>query len=332
MQVIFSLGLDGGRIEAAYDRSKLALGALVHVSSDPEGHPVFSPTPSTGSTPYAVVWIATSEWWVLLANSPSFSEHDANQIVAATKGMLSKEYVDKAISKCRGDISLKKLYITEEEKGARSYQLLAVAQRLELVDLLISAKDEQRLHYEAKLHYGGLIIYLLLTCFDLLGQPAKWMDFGSWLSTKEPDSNTLTATDAITCAKQLHRQWLDKYSVRNSFYRFINEVISNEDRTHLLESLIIKDYKLPPEPMERIQVSDDQKIKYLFDTRNRYTHRALFVPGNIADVPPISSEVGREQARTKRFFRNVSTIGWPDILIETVRKGLVRKIQLISEE
>ena len=57
----FDDALGSGRHEAEYARSQLRLGALVHVE-DRQGEPKFFSKPTTSSEPYAVSWIAPSEW------------------------------------------------------------------------------------------------------------------------------------------------------------------------------------------------------------------------------------------------------------------------------
>jgi len=37
-------------------------------------------------------------------------------------------------------------------------------------------------------HFDGLRIYLLLTCFDILGQPDEYRDFKSWLNSSNTKS------------------------------------------------------------------------------------------------------------------------------------------------
>ena len=80
--------------------------------------------------------------------------------------------------------------------------------------------------------FDSLRIYLLLTCFDLLGQPDEFRDYQSWLSSSSTleerriaESKLTNPNDPISVAVELHRAYLDIYGTKNSFYRFVQRVL-----------------------------------------------------------------------------------------------------------
>ena len=66
----------------------------------------------------------------------------------------------------------------QDRREETSYGVLqAVVDRLDLCNRLRSEAEAMSLQG----HQKTLVFYLYLTCFDLLGQPALWMTFESWL-------------------------------------------------------------------------------------------------------------------------------------------------------
>jgi hypothetical protein len=124
--------------------------------------------------------------------------------------------------------------------------------------------------------HDAIVTYLLLTCFDLLGQPAKWMTFDNWLRASDTAvaRNAVTAAlptkdDPITAAELLFREYQSTYGVRNSFFRFINAEITESARRGLLDSITIH-------TSSGIALQDDQlSRRFLYDFRNRFTHSGI---------------------------------------------------------
>ncbi len=131
-------------------------------------------------------------------------------------------------------------------------------------------------------HFDSLRNYLLLTCFDLLGQPHEFVDLGSWLvaKDKEPErKEAIAALDpeysAIQVARDIFESHSKRYGAKKSFYRFMNEVLSKDLLEQLLFSIKIR--RIDSEKNIELEVIDsrEQKMKFLFETRNRYTHKAI---------------------------------------------------------
>src|SRR5262249_25664909 len=130
-------------------------------------------------------------------------------------------------------------------------------------------------------HYEPLVVYLALTCFDRLGQPATWRDFPSWLSGTEPSVSemNLASADPIESARELYKQWSARYGVRNAFYRFLDEILAPPKLRDLLASFEISILKNPPHMGTRRLADETEKKAWLYRIRNRYTHGALYMGG-----------------------------------------------------
>ncbi len=329
MTVIFDL--EGERIKTEYDKSKLSLGSLVHVTRAKDGSPHFRTKITSGSLPYSVHWISPSNWYVELTDGWKPPEGMVKRIVKALGDLIEEDVVRAALDECRSDIPLEKTYLTEVYEKSRANQIAAVAERLHLVEALSDSMVAKALFA----HFEALVIYLLLTCFDLLGQPAPWKDFSSWLDSPEPDRSALSGDDPIKQAKQLRAQWSAKYGARNSFYRFLNEVLPASVLAALLDSFDIIINTNPPDICTQM-ANNQQKKAFLYSMRNRYTHRALFIKGTHPDIldPIISNatKLRQEQYFGKRDWKTLVTKNWPDPIRAAVKRGLVCLIEQIANK
>jgi len=159
--------------------------------------------------------------------------------------------------------------------------------------------------------------YLLLTCFDLLGQPSEFKDFQSWLSAascgderKEVQQNLTEKASVFDSAAEIHRGYLRIYGVRNSFIRFINHVLTAEARNDLLYSVRIR--RVDPVKHMEIEVieSDERKINWLYAVRNAYTHRA---ENTGSPAGGVFGTVGRELVVEGKVLKGWEPIAWePD--------------------
>jgi hypothetical protein len=130
-------------------------------------------------------------------------------------------------------------------------------------------------------YFDSLRNYLLLTCFDLLGQPAAYKDFQSWLSSESfakerAEAVALLSSDLnpVQIAAALHRGYLEVRGVHTSFVRFINKILPQEVRNALLFSVRIR--RIDRERKVELAVIDTEKdkIEWMYSVRNSYTHRA----------------------------------------------------------
>lgn len=137
----------------------------------------------------------------------------------------------------------------------------------------------------------ALVNYLLLTCFDRLGQERRFTTFQDWLKSNRPEhererqqalSTLKAAIPPLESALVLANHYQALYGVRNAFYRGI-ENLPVELQDKLMSSITIGfdpiygtlgpntstcSYPLNDDVLER-----QLKLKYLYEKRNRFTHR-----------------------------------------------------------
>ena len=281
----------------------------------------------SGAVPHEVTWISPSEWWVQLSKGWVVPERAVLGISVAVTGLIAESDVRAALAITHSDVPLGQGYRTDRIVGSRAGQLSAAAERLDLAKRLQdpSVADALFSHQEA------LITYLLLTCFDLLGQPAPWRDFSSWLNSKGTHALAFeTRANPVEQANLVHQRWLSEYGVKNAFYRFIDHILPPEARDNLLSSFDLTWSENPPS-FGKLPTTDDDKKKYLYKLRNQYTHQAKFFQGVLNKLPrkPGVTIMGREQTFTATKWIDFATRNWPLPLEEAVRQGIASRLRAI---
>jgi hypothetical protein len=173
-------------------------------------------------------------------------------------------------------------------------RVFKVYSRYQLVEDLEQSKNAHASTLLRVTLYPGLITYLLLTCFDQLGQPVTgWLFFPNWLKKKaedvkrmlsdfknlnilhgDPDSRDIAQIDYI------YGRYHSEYGVKYSFYRFINEVLPANTVRQLLDSIQIIEYD-NQRSVTAPDKSDAEKLKWMYATRNAYTHNLHSVETNM---------------------------------------------------
>jgi len=137
----------------------------------------------------------------------------------------------------------------------------------------------------------ALVVYLLLTCFDRLGQNSKYISFGDWLNSKKQFyknernkalSSLSPNAGPIESAIILHETYQDLYGVKNSFCQGIMN-LQKEVKERFLRSVKITfnpeygvhgpNVSMPSYPLDDEKKELNLKLKYLYSKRNRFTHR-----------------------------------------------------------
>jgi hypothetical protein len=231
-------------------------------------------------------------------------------------------------------------------------ELSEVKEHFRGTNKIIQVSDREWTH--SYLQFSGLRIYLALTCFDILGQPDDWKDFSSWLKSKNHlgersiifakyDNKNLS--DAINA---IHEEYLNIYGVKRSFFKFIREIISQNDHEKLLNS--IKGQKRITETQYnrdgtttlgtgiQIDPSDLQKEKFLFEIRNFFTHSGLPIgdaaAGLFNNEEPL---ILPDKEKPTWLFYGIHTqkIGndyitflvqrWPYVILEIIENTILKK-------
>ena len=132
------------------------------------------------------------------------------------------------------------------------------------------------LHSHAQL--DGLVSYLLLTCFDALGQHDRWTDFNTWLLSAEYKSEREKALEdcpdqgPVACTKHLFDSYNRSYGARRSFMNFIDHVLPEAPRRTLLASVRL--IRITPGGAKALPPGHSKKKDALFALRNGFTHDA----------------------------------------------------------
>ncbi len=335
-EVIFSV--NDKRYPYQYDRSLLQLGTIVYVEFDSRGNPVnFSPTKSETNFSFVVNWIAPSEWYVQLQDRFEITAQKLLYIVATVKDYIDSSSVKKALAIAASDVRLKYLYKTSEFEKSRLCTIWTVADRISLYARLKIHDVSNKLAG----HYESLSGYLLLTCFDRLGQPSDWMNFGSWLShvkkEKEREIQTRTIKEApinpIKAADALYKQYNKIYGVKRSFFNFFNNVLPEGMRSELLNSIVIQKMSNPPS-LNDLGTGTEKEIKeYLFRLRNRYTHSAQFVEGFQETAGPDENDfnwrIFEQWVESDHWVNVYVKINWLEVIEKAVRVGLAEYMNRI---
>lgn len=197
--------------------------------------------------------------------------------------------------------------------------------------------------------YSALRFYLALTCFDTLGQRDKYVSFEEWIKgkkyKKEVDLHVRkiqqTEEDPLVISQLLIKRYNQKYSMQNSFKRFVYELLNEEYRYQLFQSIKIRKIFILGNGKGRQDISfmptEKQKFNFLISVRNYYTHKSIptgtlylgddsfdeDVPNTMFD--PTNKKIGYypvRQERCNNYYYEYSVRKWPSLLIELVKKTL----------
>ncbi|MBI5213832.1 MAG: hypothetical protein HY957_10775 [Nitrospirae bacterium] len=222
----------------------------------------------------------------------------------------------------------------EDAENSQYGRIVIVAERLNLVSELQRAPVAHHLWIDQ----FPLIVYLLLTCFDNLGQTDDWVDFNKWLtSNRKKDErdkvvNSLNpGVSAIEITKEIYSYYNKEYSVRTSFNNFIDNMLPTDIKKELLGSIrLIKKTELK----NGEESTPEENQKFLFKLRNDFTHKGTSIRGfyhNLYDALPIYSRRNHWVTCPGTFgkYFNVSLKNWPFILEHAVKTGFSRDLENI---
>ena len=170
-------------------------------------------------------------------------------------------------------------------------KIFKVHERVKLVRNLKS-QIEKGADIVQRFMYPGLRTYLLLTCFDQLGQD-EWQFFPNWLNAKKAkirtergeilrlanlEENILDAAGNANAKfiASVYKGYNNIYGVKKSFINFLREVLPKDQRARLLNKIEIETYIVDNGGLNLIGLgSYEDKEKWLYQTRNDYTHNLL---------------------------------------------------------
>lgn len=168
-----------------------------------------------------------------------------------------------------------------------SQQLLEESDKLQGYEGYDHDNEEWWLH--PRHEREALVIYLLLTCFDRLGQDLKYISFNDWLqSNKQIYKNERDTTidllppnlSPTEFSIKLFERYQDLYGVRNSFCQGIMK-LSSEVGDRFLDSVKLvfcpdfgkePNTSFPSFPLDDKKEEQTLKLRFLYKIRNRFTH------------------------------------------------------------
>lgn len=238
--------------------------------------------------------------------------------------------------------------------------LKLVRDRLEFVDIIFGLHKQFIDHSMVQMigehgwthpwrYFDALMNYLLLTCFDRLGQSTDWVSFSEWLSSGRKHEERAQAEKTITpgaspveIAKHFASAYQIAYGVKSSFNNFILTVLTEDERHELLKSIQIVRAEIhnnvhEARPALGYIEGEKKKCDALFQLRNVFTHRAVNIgsPGGgvykdiyeptIINGLPMKGyiEVLRQEKGSEWIIYQVRD--WPFVLIRCIKAALLRQ-------
>ena len=328
---------------ADYPADRLAAGTLVHVRFiGYHGAASFSPEPAPGSRAFCVLGGNPGTGVTLRNRLPTAETRElARTLDRLLHGRIDSTTLIRGVKAASAQVPVKWLH-RQDRREETSYGVLqAVVDRLDLCNRLRSEAEAMSLQG----HQKTLVFYLYLTCFNLLGQPALWMTFESWLRAsrtaaerQEAEASLPAGATPVEAALHLQAHYTQRYGVKQSFFRFIDIVLPRQARKDLHDSVMLVRQTLTV-PLGELEVMNEAaKNAYLFGLRNRYTHRAKYVPG-VAIAPPTVPRVNRlrlfnhyDQFQNSTHRTTVQLCDWPETLKRTVLGGLAVYLERVAAE
>ena len=331
------LQINGKNFEKLFDRSKIRLGKVLYIKESESGNDLqISESEFNQSKKVAVSWIAPSVWAISLIEKYHLEKSEIEKIQTLLTEYLDAVEVERILQSLASKLRIEHLYKSSEYENSSLRVIFAVHERLQLVSSLKTKEIGEKLWHQ----WEPVISYHLLTCFDLLGQPTDWTTFESWLTSDsylEERNQILSKVrevgNAIEITKTLHQEYLRIYGVKNSFSRFMRELLPERNRRELFGSIKIHTNSMPP-LINTVSEdgTDEDKEKFLFNLRNNYAHKIKIIPGINSEMINLPTEYRNVFTMKNQVFKaetwvSYFTLDWPDVLEHIVRIGLAEYLK-----
>jgi hypothetical protein len=336
------LCIENREIPAELDLDQIRYGGTVYVDLDASPPGVYLTAGQRRATAFKVGYISRGlgDRFVNLFRRARFA-HDLGQLVQHTApAAFAAGEADALIGSIARRIPFDVIHDVGAIARSPLGRIQATLDRLQLVKMLGRPTVGEQLW----LHYSGLVAYLLLTCFDLLGHLEEWVDLRPWLertqyAPERAQANIPNNASYEQAARALIAKYDELHGVGASFRRFIEHVLPLEQRRELFACVAIEEYVAAPlrdELTAPKPLGDKKKIDWLYALRNAYTHAGAYVPGGHPALTPPAFR-GDDQwwvmddkltsSKTVRW----SVRRWPEVLEECVRGGLASYVRLAAE-
>lgn len=256
----------------------------------------FSKSPKEGFSKYGIE-ILSKDSIIVISNMRQVLKNEYYTYIITNRyleGYISNEELSKAFDNM-DDIDLAQAYKAEKRESTFQYQIYSILSRLNLIDRLyeIARKPENFILADP---LSRLITHLLMTCCDKLGQTSEFIPFNNWLNSKQKTHlkqkeeaikkiSKLNVKDPVEISKEMYFIYIKYYGTRNSFDNFFRKCPPN------LLNLFLSSFKITKYPFpisgDCYDYLNEEKIRFLFENRNSYTHnlftRSFLPAGFISD-------------------------------------------------
>lgn len=327
-----------GSFTCESDQKDFKIGDVLHFKSDSNGNKVICNAIENDKQTYCVTGVSSSHIVpprVSLTNLDNYIQGRPKYYKEILGERITTDSITKAINHVKDTILINKLYMTETYRESFLYTIDSVISRIELCRELISENIDETLKHKTE----PLVIYLLLTCFDKLGQPEKWVNYNEWLTSEGCKGERKSAkidfdsSDGKVCEAKFFYDYYNKiYSARSAFFRFLREVLPNKSKEELMSCIEINIYTLRTERELISSYEVRKKEEFLYQMRNDYTHKVQFLPDQVITGmqlpgnPPIWKIFYQDIILEKRKIK-VSFTNWPQILESIILDGLAESIK-----
>lgn len=327
----------------------MQLGALIYLDLSVDQQLGIAERPTPGFTKYAVTDISRGgpigaeekifDVVVRSVTPEDFHDTAISELADILSGIVEPPVIAKALRNIAAQYRVQDMGLTAAQRASPANTFVTVAWRLDLCRKLAGYAGADLIGT----HQRNLVVYLLLTCFDRLGQPAPHLPFENWLDSKKQKHRQQreaalvdVAPDAIAQARALNRAYIAEYGVRNSFFRFMDEVLPRPQYDALISSI----WSLRTSWIDDAagSMNEEEIRKYLYQLRNAYTHQAEAQPGLTIPFPdgvPVTPAEATfylyEQLKTRGGMESISFRDWPKVLEDCVLHGLAERVRRHAE-
>jgi hypothetical protein len=208
--------------------------------------------------------------------------------------------------------------------------ILTIHERIQLTDKLKLVEERSKID---QIEIVPLRTYLLLTCFDQLGLQKGWLTFDDFLETTKTKKEInemlekLKNETELNKVKTIYEFYKKDFSVKNSFMNFINEILNEETKNELINSIRIT-INNPKNLLETKESTTQEKLDYLYKIRNDYTHKSFSTGIFINPLEKDANWTYRETYYLKKRQYSVYTrIEFVNLIRESILKGIVNIIK-----
>jgi len=192
-------------------------------------------------------------------------------------------------------------------------------------------------------HYQALRFYLLLTCFDILGQESEFIDFNEFLNSNKFKTERIkllrefsTETE-ISKIKIMYEYYLKIYGFKKRYLYFIDNILDETQRNRLYSTIKIQKVYNAFKAGVRAEdiVTVKKKNDFLFKLRNEFTHEgkswASGTHGIFEDFPTIWKNGEIKWTFETQYLEKFptchvqySTLRWPSELRKILQETIER--------